>query len=129
MNFRKSTNKLTAWLAILAMLMLSLAPSISSALDNERDASGFWGEICTSVGSKFVRNDQNADPAKPVGKHLNLEHCAYCAMHADHALPPAPASAVALTLPVSSAPKLFYLAPTPLFAWSAAQPRAPPLFS
>ncbi len=105
-------------------------PSISQAM--KRTGANPWAEICTSLGAQRVAaGDKAADtsaPSVPV-EHL-LQHCPYCAVHAtDLGMPPAPLS-VATPHPLRFAqPELFLASPRTLFAWSSAQPRAPPRLS
>lgn len=126
----RTPKQLLSWLACFAILMGSLAPAISHAL---RDASANpWIEVCTALGSRFVQLDDasvgKTAPAAP-GDHI-LDHCPYCSLHATSMAPPTSAAAV---LPMSAfaheLPQLFLSAPNTLFAWVAAQPRAPPQLS
>jgi hypothetical protein len=76
-----------------------------------------------------MRGADESSPARPVA-HV-LDACAYCALAGDTpALPPA-ANAVMVELPAvgRALPPLFLHAPRTLFAWHAAQPRAPPTSS
>lgn len=118
---------LTVWIALLAILFGALAPSVSHALAARNSNVGI-AELCTtnaSNASSVVIQGQEK-PLKDALLH-HLEHCPFCTTHGGtFALPP--------PLPVSFAvigghdvfPALFYRAPTPLFSWSAAQPRGPP---
>jgi hypothetical protein len=121
---------LSVWIAMLAILFSALAPSVSHALAARASLAGF-AEICTVNGVELV-SLATGERQKPVKDALfhHMEHCAFCATHGGSlGLPP--------PLPVSFAvigghdlfPSLFYLAPTPLFSWSAAQPRGPPATS
>jgi hypothetical protein len=61
---------------------------------------------------------------------MHFEHCPFCFTHAGSFGLPFVASIVIPTVTATTlAPLLFYRAPRPLFAWTAAQPRAPPFFS
>ena len=105
-------------------------PSISQAV--KLTGSNPWAEICTALGAKRVAaSDQAANksaPSVPV-EHL-LQHCPYCTVHATVlGMPPAPLF-VAPPHPLRFAlPELFLASPRTLFAWSSAQPRAPPRLS
>jgi len=108
------------WIAILALIFSAIAPSISHAVSATANVPGL--ELCTVDGIKA-----------PQGKSLSdaivhaFEHCPYCAAHAT---PPSlpPLSVWHFPLPTAQQifPSLYYQAPSPLFAWSTANPRAPP---
>lgn len=104
------------------MAALALAPSVSHALA-AGSAPGPGTEICSTLG---------LDAASPAGGEesgtaLHLEHCPLC-MHAAHApgLPPAQAGVPVAAPGGQALPKAFLHASHPLFAWTRAQPRAPP---
>ncbi|WP_426191169.1 DUF2946 domain-containing protein [Massilia sp. DWR3-1-1] len=114
--------RLAAWLACLAMLFGALAPTLSQANAAAAPAGG-WTQICSASGSRMVQLDM-ADPSQDP---VHLEHCPFCATHADAvALPPGAAWSVPLLLPAATHPVLFYQSPRPLAIWRAAQSRAPP---
>jgi hypothetical protein len=116
--FRQAT-----WLAIFAMLGLALAPTVSHALAASGPGNP-WAEICSVAGGKVVVADAAGSQAD-AGTHLG--HCPLCGqLGSAPALPVAESSS---TLAVDGAdflPALFARSPSPLFAWAAAQPRAPP---
>ncbi len=125
-----SRRTLTTWIAALAILFSALAPSISHALSMSRGDSAL-SAICSAAGVKQLpafAADTSHKPVKDV-KH-NMEHCPYCATHGGSfaLLPPVP-----ITFAVVGGhdlfPCLYYQAPSPLFVWSAAQPRGPPTIS
>ena len=125
-HFRQNL-RLISWLASFAILLNALMPTIAHAVAANQGESVIWGAICSASGTKFVPNplgqpaDQQPDTKPP------MAHCPYCLAHAGtDVLPTQPVQlplAVALTHVM---PRLFYFAPYPLFAWAAAQPRAPP---
>ncbi len=113
-----------AWLAVFALLLLpSLARVVNAA------THGGWVEICSAQGMRWVAPDGTLSERGPGGQSASHgEHCPLCGGAAG-AVPPAAAT---LTLAVRQAhfvAPLFLHAPRPLFAWSSAQPRAPPLIS
>jgi hypothetical protein len=121
--------RLHIWIACFAILLNALAPSVSHALAALRGAPTLV-EVCSVAGSKMVAVDQAAPDGAPSSSDSvlhHLEHCPYCINHAGSAMPPP-----ALPTPFAVRgghdvfPSLFYHAPTPLFSWSAANPRAPP---
>ncbi len=116
--FRQAT-----WLALVAMLGLALAPTVSHALAASGPGNP-WAEICSVAGGKMVVADA-AGVQADAGAHLG--HCPLCGQIGN--APPLPVAESAGMLLVAGAdfrPALFAQSPTPLFAWAAAQPRAPP---
>ncbi len=112
---------------MLAMLALTLAPTVSHALAAARGAPA-WVDICTLQGAqRVVIGDMAAGQESPGSTASHLEHCAYCSL-ASHA--PALPSVVAAILPLqpsnAAAASHFRQAPRAPFAWRQAQPRAPP---
>ena len=124
--FRQNLRGL-AWLASLAILLSALMPTIAQAVAASQDKPTLWGAICSASGTKFVSAPfgQPADN-KPDTKPA-MAHCPYCLMHAGSvALLPQVLSVPAVVPVTHVMPRLFYLAPYPLFAWTTAHPRAPP---
>ncbi|MFL9880878.1 DUF2946 domain-containing protein [Herbaspirillum rhizosphaerae] len=115
--------KITAWTAIFAVLLMVLAPTLSRAFSPEPSSPAFWMEICSAFGV-------NKSDAPVSGKEqlAASAHCPYCLMHADVLTPP-PHVAVGETVFTIShlLPRLFYRAPQPLFAWIVAPSRGPPV--
>lgn len=136
---RTVLRRFTAWLAAMAVLCAGLLPLVSHAVVPHLSGAAGLVEVCTVSGMAWVKLDApsastvSADPAKlaqPDGTApgMNMATCDWCALHSPHlGVPPAP---VAMTLPaadLAAAPPAFFHAPRPLFAWAAAQPRAPPV--
>jgi hypothetical protein len=116
------------WLAVTAMLALSLLPTVAHALSFAKGDPGNLAEICTAQGSQWVSLDGvPVDSDVPTTGIGHLEDCPYCSQASAAAgLPPL---LPAMQLPARSgahAPPLFLHAPRTLFAWASAQPRAPP---
>jgi hypothetical protein len=125
MPFRRVTRRFASWIAVLAVLMASLAPAISHALAT--DGSKAWIEVCTAQGSKWLQGDgaPGEDPAPGAGHAL--EHCPYCKLHPNVlGVPPTPPTALLASGPASAAPRALLAAPHTRQAWASAQPRAPP---
>jgi hypothetical protein len=128
----KSMHRMTVWMAFCAILLASLAPSISHAVAAAKGIPNGWTEICTVSGAKLVKIGGDTPESKlpaPV-KASHLEHCPFCLNHAvSLGLPPG----VDFVIPAMEGshvlPPLFYQASRPLFAWATAQPRAPPALS
>jgi len=123
MPFARATRRLSSWIAILAVGLAALAPTISHALQDA--ASTAWLEVCSV--------DAPALPAGTAGKApvsapmAVFDHCPYCSLHAlDGAPPPAPADLPVLAITAGAVPPLSLAAPHALPVWRSAQPRAPP---
>lgn len=131
-------------MACFAILLNALAPSISHAMAALHAGPGVpatW-EICRAPGSSMQTDGDHA--LLGVGKFgaeltpaLSLKHadhqsmamadCAYCVPHAGtFALPPPSHEGFGLKDGQALRPYLFYHAPQPLLALTAAPPRGPP---
>ncbi len=125
-----------AWIAmvgIVAILLNALAPSMSHGLVR-MDAAAL--EICSTPGTSAVKTALlkqavqlaergfQQDSSKPSAM---MEDCGYCLVHGGtHMLPPQEPAVLAVASGNALRPFLFYHAPTPLLALSAAEPRGPP---
>ena len=117
------------WIAIVAILMNALAPSMSQVINASRNGELSLLDICFSPVSKNskaslqARSDSGSDSQTTV-------HCPYCLPHAGMVgLPPSKQLDVAVVLGHDVFPSLFYQSHTPLFSWVAAAPRGPPALS
>jgi len=128
MSFVRIHRRFTAWLAMLALVMSALAPTVSQAvvMSSER---GDWLEVCTTTGVMWVKADSAAadDGAMPMAGHE--QGCDIC----PHTVTGAPPVLTAITAPVMGQPSLRFdsLASSVHTAvpWAAAQSRAPPRFA
>ena len=117
-----SRQKLTSWIAILAILLNTLAPAATHALA-ARDAP--WLETCRDARTAVERGQ----PGIPGAAHgVSFEHCPYCAPHgASYGAPPVATPLV----PADVAPPGRLVAHSaPWFAALVSfgpRPRAPPL--
>jgi hypothetical protein len=121
MRLSKKRNVVHLWIAILALLFSALAPSVSHAVSAASAVPGL-AQMCSIDGVK-------APPGKSLSDAIvhAFEHCPFCAAHATPpALPPPPAWHFPLERGQQVFSALYYHAPSPLFAWSAAKPRGPP---
>jgi hypothetical protein len=128
---RKSiTRQLYTWIACFAILVNALAPSISHAMAAFSGDPATW-EICRTDTSATA----TATPGQPdlvvVGNGKStvdkMAHCGYCLPHgASYALMPAAITGLGIFGGHELRPFLFYRAPRPLLALSAAPPRGPP---
>jgi hypothetical protein len=142
-----TSKRWTVWMACFAILLNALAPTLSHAMTASARAPATW-EICRAPGSTshLARLDgvqqllavgkfnQEFTPALAVkaGDHhsMAMADCAYCLPHAAHlAILPTAIAAVPRLDGGAVRPYLFYHAPTPLLALSAAPPRGPPAAS
>jgi hypothetical protein len=129
MNPARRPGRLAAWIAIFAILLAALAPSVARALSSPQQQAMPWTDIC-SVGGPQIAHD--VAPASGSGQHegMGLKHCPFCLTHAGQfALPAATldflptADSRAGVLPPSAA------IPPPRFIRATVQPRAPPAIS
>jgi hypothetical protein len=120
------TRQLSLWLAIVAVLMGALAPSVSMALGGNGANNAVWAEICTS--SDFQPLAPSGEPSVPDSANHLFEHCPYCSLHTPTlGLPPVDLS---LALPAPAAellPALFLEGPGQQHNWTVAHPRGPPV--
>lgn len=121
---RLRANPVTHWIAILALLLASAAPSMAYALGTGTAAS--WVEVCSGHETRWVLADAQEQDGEPAAAHP-LAHCPGCLNHgpAPALAPPGEAGALLLDLK-ESFPPAFLQAPRTLHAWRGAQPRGPP---
>jgi hypothetical protein len=122
MNKKSTKWRLQIWIACFAILMNVFAPSMSHALAAVRaDVPG--ADICF------------ADPASRAAPGFGADHsgagmlqdCGYCVPHAgSYSLMPNQVTGLAILGGHELRPFLFYRAPQPLLALTAAPPRGPP---
>jgi hypothetical protein len=123
----------TAVVALLVMVMVVFAPTISKVVASERVGSDLV-EVCTVEGMKWVSVSEIQQASsvgqqhEPVGAHDHGGDCPYCSLQTTKYLGVASQS-FATTSVVSLLPPLFYQASKPLFAWAQARSRAPPIVS
>lgn len=132
---------ISSWIAILAILLNALMPTVSMALENSRGkpvaSSSGWIEVCSTQGSTWVRLDSYGNlldqtDRKPLDAPASAHggQCLYCLTHAaSFGLPPAPV----WVLPVWPRTTDLLAQRTPLaltpVAWLAPAARAPPISS
>jgi len=121
---RSSTSQLVrAWIALAAFLFSLFAPALSHAFAPAQ-LPAHLNEICTAAGVVMmpVADQPDGDPgAMPAMTHCDL--C--CSQHAPVMLPSPPDLPLAIVAH-DPYPRLFYQSPSPQFAWTPAQSRAPP---
>ncbi|MEQ0777817.1 DUF2946 domain-containing protein [Paraburkholderia tropica] len=112
-------NRTTAWLGLIAMWLIVLAPLVSQLLMAER-AHQPIAALCSVTQHADTSSHHTLDDA--------LSACAYCDLLATHtAMPPIPAIMSALfALIVAAVVPALFSSYTPLGAFPSGRPRAPP---
>lgn len=127
----------TRFIVLITMFAILVASSISSfshahSLSEKVVTFSFWTEICTTEGTKRLKmeGNRNVSPSDFGDTRTHSQHCFYCYSSSSnfHALPYNGGFVLPVLSSSSSAPSLFYHSPYRLFAWSPAQPRAPPSY-
>ena len=103
-----------------ALLMAAaMAPTISRLIQHALPQAAIMASFCTMPGGNH--NGAPADDGAQSGQ------CQMCLLQGPGLVPfPQPVLAARLPALSDEPPSLFLWAPRPLFAWTAAQPRAPP---
>lgn len=116
------------WLALFAVLLNALAPTVSHALAASRPAIPV--DVCSvDGGAPFATAAALLMQHEHAGMSV-LDDCGYCLTHAGtHGLPPPVHAPPPLVLGAEPRPFLFHHAPRPLAVWLAAVPRGPPVFA
>jgi hypothetical protein len=129
----RSHRRLTAWLALVAMLAFALVPTVSRAMAFAGGNSN-WAEVCTPQGVKLVSTGDafagEADRETAPRPAAHTDACSFCSMLGDGTAP-LPAAPTATPLPLAGAepPRLLLQATAPQPAWRSAPARAPPVRS
>ena len=120
----------TSFIALLAMVMLALAPTVSKVIAAERVDSNLV-EVCTTEGTKWLSASELGKAASaghdqgPSSVHDHGGDCHYCNLQTTKFLSSVVQSCTT-TRSVTLLPPLFYQAQKPLFAWAHSRSRAPP---
>ena len=146
MKIKSASWRWTIWIACFAVLMNALAPSISHAMtaaSSKRGVPATW-EICRAdANSKAaampgqpelvvvgaLANTMADTMAKKITESTSadMDDCGYCLPHGGSvSLMPSTITGLGLMGGHALRPFLFYRAPQPLLALSAAPPRGPP---
>jgi len=124
MSLLRGRRTFSSWIALLAILVVTLAPSVTGMLS--ASSGQLWDQVCSATSTAVAKTSTSGDES-PAAPHA-FAHCPYCALHADLAPPPDPRQAGAgTTLAFQAEPAVFFHAPRASAAWTSAQPRAPPL--
>jgi hypothetical protein len=128
MQFTRVQRRFTAWLAMLALVLATLAPTLAQAVVAGSERSD-WVQICSATGMVWVQADHAAGDTESAPLADMGMQCPWCSLHSPATgLPPALASGVAAAAP-PSLPQGFTAAAPPVGVWIAASARAPPLVS
>lgn len=117
--FNKQRTHLVHWIAVIAVAMASLAPTVSQAV---ADAGGYKVEICSAMGTKMVSIADDSTTKQDQSK----KSCPYCLTHATYALQTSIASNFVEPGKLNIYPQLFYKSPKLLTAWITPPHQAPP---
>lgn len=122
--------QMIVWFALLGVLFGTLAPALSHAMPSSHPAT-IEMQICSAAGTTtmFVDVGGREAPAPDGALHL-FDHCPYCSQNG-HLPALLPSTQTVLPAPALAAgrPARFYQSATPLFPWTAASPRAPPVLT
>jgi hypothetical protein len=120
MNFHK--NRLTLWIAVLAIAMSALAPAASQAVSLAKHGQGFAMEICSTDGTMAQINVQSEDQSVVT----EAQACPYCL--AQNLITPSFNTSLTFQAPQSLAllPQLFYQSPKRFTVWITPPSAAPP---
>lgn len=130
MSFLRLQRRFAAWLALVAVLLGALAPTVTQAMvrDGERDG---WLQICSVSGMVWIKADaavsDDQQPASDAPLSKAGQHCAWCTLHGGAAGLPADDLPAALPARLTELPPAFFYAPHAASTWLPAQSRAPPL--
>ncbi|MFT3799929.1 MAG: DUF2946 domain-containing protein [Burkholderiaceae bacterium] len=120
--------RMLAWLALMSMLMVAAAPSVSRALA-AADGSSARVTLCAEGGVRVVESSrENGD--KSSGRSsgaVHVDDCPYCSVHLAKVLPPLGLAVSVPAPPWPSMPPRFFRSARTSHAWSRAWARAPPM--
>lgn len=127
MPLTRATHRFAAWLAMLAMLLGALAPTVAQAVVSAKGGPD-WVQVCSASGMFWVRADGQEDKAAEGGKSLvdAARHCPWCSLQGAAGLPPASRADIAAFAGRSEVPAAPIRSATPATPWPTALSRAPP---
>lgn len=128
MTLARRNGCFTAWIAIFAILLAALAPSVARALAPAQQAAP-WSEICSASG---VQVAHEVAPLSGSGQHgdAGFKHCPLCLNYVGQfAMPTTPFSGLPLLDRRAESFPASISTTTSRFLLVAAQPRAPPAVS
>ena len=130
MSFYRVHRQIAAWLAMWAMVLGALAPTVAQAMVAAAE-KGQWIEVCSASGMVWLKadgSDVQVETAPDQSQSMADmgKHCPWCGFHAPAAgLPPAVASAPWLGPVVQPVPELSLVALSDQ-SFHSGQARAPP---
>lgn len=132
MAFLRLHRRLTAWLAMLALVLGALAPTVTQAMVDSGERDG-WLQICSVSGMVWVKADaaqpDDQKPASGAPMDNSAQHCAWCTLHGGAAGLPAVSEPLVLPARLTEPPPAFFFAPLAAQIWLPAHSRAPPAAS
>lgn len=122
--------RITTWVALLALVLGALAPTVTQAVVSGGDRAD-WLQVCSVSGMVWVQADtgQVSDPPPDGNAPMSdvSQHCPWCTLHGGAAGLPVVALSFDLPQRLTDLPPAFYRAPLTATVWAPAQSRAPPL--
>jgi Protein of unknown function (DUF2946) len=130
MAFFRLQRRFTAWLAMLALVLGALAPTVTQAVVSGGERDG-WVQICSVSGMVWVKADaSSAGAQQPASGAPDAgQHCAWCTLHGGAAGLPEANLGSPLLARLTDFPPAFYLAPMAASVWMPALSRGPPSVS
>ena len=122
---KQGQKRIVSWIAIFAILLTTLAPTISHAL-SLNDSTQNYQELCTAKGLKVI-GDNNSPSDN--GADIHMQHCAYCSLVADKQFLPTTATLFSLKA-IPSHSRYFAEYESPIITahfQSSHPPQAPPI--
>lgn len=118
-----------AWVALLALVLGALAPTVTQAMVAGGERAD-WLEVCSVSGMVWVKADTGELAQQPPdGSAAGQQHCPWCTLHGGAVGLPASQALPELPPRLTDLPPAFYRAPLSATVWAPAQSRAPPFFA
>jgi hypothetical protein len=123
--------RITAWVALLALVLGALAPTVAQAVVQSGSQRADWMQVCSVSGMVWVQanpgplRDQQPGGQAPMGDAS--PHCPWCTLHGGAPGLPTAHTPPALAPRLAGLPPAFYAAPLTATAWAPPPSRAPPL--
>lgn len=125
MPLTRTTHRFAAWLAMLAMLLGALAPTVAQAVVASQGGPG-WVQVCSASGMVWMQAE--ALDGETDGKALTdaARHCPWCSLQGSAGLPPAQWRQTHPLVDHAGRPQTPIRSATPATPWPTALSRAPP---
>ena len=119
-------NKFIHWLAVIAILMSAVAPTVSQSLSSKTSSLDYT-YVCTASGMKAeaLSGDRSKD-TQSNHKQAMGDHCGYCVFQGTYFVPTDGSIRFDPSKLASFYPELYYQSPKPLNAWIKLPSQAPP---